>query len=111
MQILDWARAHPVILTAVVWPLLTALLTSVFHSRSPEEYAAKNPRVAAFWKLVAAVGVDVPKVIDALGIIVAGTTPKERSLGVARLFAAFVVDIPKASEALVQLILGKANPA
>lgn len=66
-----WAGDHP----ALVWPILTLILTALFKPRTPEQYSAiaKDwPRLAAFMQLVAALGIDAPKVIEALGKIRSG---------------------------------------
>ena len=69
-SIWPWVEAHPVFASMVVWPLITALVTLLFKPRSPEEYAAlavNHPRVAQFLRLVGALGIDLPKVLQVLG--------------------------------------------
>lgn len=66
-----WCVAHP----ELVWPLLTALITLLFKPRTPGEYAAiaaRWPRVAALLQLIGALGLDVPKVVEAVGKVVTG---------------------------------------
>lgn len=69
-----WAEAHPELMAAIIWPLVTALVTFLFKPRSAEEYASLPPRVAAALKLVAALGLDPVKAIEAAKQIVAGPT-------------------------------------
>lgn len=70
-QVFDWMVSHPEFMAAIVWPLLTALVTAIFKPRSAEEYSALPPKVAAALKLLAALGLDAPKVIEAAKEIVA----------------------------------------
>lgn len=50
--------------------LLSAIVTALFKPRTPEEYAALPPRLAAFLKTYAALGIDLPKLIEGIGQIV-----------------------------------------
>lgn len=62
----SWALAHP----AIVWPLLTLVLTALFKPRTDEQRAklqAKYPRLGALIQIVAALGLDAPKLLEALG--------------------------------------------
>jgi hypothetical protein len=70
-----WAQDNAALL-AILWPLLTALVTILFKPRTDDEYAKLPPRVAAFLKLVAALGLDVPKVLEALGQVASGSNKK-----------------------------------
>jgi len=61
--------SHPQIAAAVVWPLLTALITWAFKPRSAEELAqlaAQSPKLAKGLAFVSALGVDVPALLDAI---------------------------------------------
>lgn len=63
------AEAHPLLMAALIWPFVTAILTVLFKPRSAEEYAelAKNwPRLAAFWRFLGAIGLDIPKAVQSL---------------------------------------------
>lgn len=65
-----WVEAHPVFASVVFWPLVTALVTLLFKPRTPEEYAAlavNHPRLAQLLRLVGALGIDLPKVLQVLG--------------------------------------------
>jgi hypothetical protein len=64
--VLAWANAHPEVMAALVWPLVTAILTLAFKPRTPEQYAAMPPRLAALLQLVAALGVDPVKAAKAV---------------------------------------------
>lgn len=68
----SWVNANPVLFTVVLWPVVSGLVTALFKSRTPEEYAAMNPRVAAVLKLVGSLGLDVPNMLNALKQVVAG---------------------------------------
>ena len=59
-----FASAHPALMTVIVWPLLTAILTTIFKPQTPEQYAklaANWPRLADFWRFVGAIGLDPVK--------------------------------------------------
>lgn len=62
-EFLDFAESHPVLFSALVWPLITAIVTALFKPRTPEEYAALPPRLAAFLRLIAALGLDPVKAV------------------------------------------------
>jgi len=68
---MNWLEQHPV-LVALVWPALSALLTALFKARTPEQYDKLPPRLAAFLKLVGALGLDVPNTLEAIGQTVTG---------------------------------------
>lgn len=104
--VFDYVSAHPYWVSAILYPLVTALVTTIFHARSPEEYASKPARLAALYKLVAAVGVDVPGIANALFTMLLGTSASARSKGLAAFVAAVTIDPPKLLEALYQLITG-----
>lgn len=70
--VLDYLAAHQLLWQLGALPLVTALVTWLFKPRSPEQYAALPPRVAAFLKLVAAIGWDAPKILEAIGQLVSG---------------------------------------
>ncbi len=78
---LDFIERHQVLMSVVIYPLLTALLTAVAKPRTPEEYSALPPRLAAFLKLVGALGLDVPNAIEA---IKQGINGRSQSAGVYR---------------------------
>lgn len=61
-----WIQQNPVLFTVVLWPLATAIVTALLKPRSPEEYSAMNPRLAAFLKLLGSLGLDAPNVMNAL---------------------------------------------
>ncbi len=72
-----WCAAHP----ELVWPLLTALITLLFKPRTPTEYAqiaVRWPRVAAALQLIGALGLDVPKVVEAVQKVVTGRVDPPR---------------------------------
>ena len=68
-SLIDFARANPLVMTAIVWPLLSALLTAVFKPRTEEQYVAlavKHPRLADFWRFIGAIGFDPVKAVQML---------------------------------------------
>jgi len=71
--------AHPEFWAYFLFPLITAVVTWLTKPRTAEDFAAMNPRVAAFLKLVAAVGFDAPKILDSIKQLVSGKvrTPAE----------------------------------
>lgn len=75
MHPLLWAHAHPELCAALVWPTVSAILVLLFKPRTPEQYAAMNPRVASVFRLIAALGLDPVKALDALKKLVAGVKP------------------------------------
>ncbi len=73
-----WVVAHPVFASLIFWPVITALVTWLFKKRTPEEFAEmakESPRKAQFLRLIGALGIDVPKVLQVLGDIV-NSVPK-----------------------------------
>jgi len=69
-HITEFVKTHPTIWAVFVWPLLTGAITSLLKPRTPKEYAAMNPRLAACLKWIAATGLDAPKMIEAARQIV-----------------------------------------
>ncbi len=68
----NWIEAHPVLFATVLWPLVSALVTWALKPRSPEQYQAMHPRVAAALKLVGALGLDVPNTLQAVRQLIRG---------------------------------------
>jgi ABC-type Co2+ transport system permease subunit len=50
----------------IAWPVLSAIITTAFRRRTVEELKELPPRFAAFIKLVMALGIDVPRTLDAI---------------------------------------------
>ena len=71
----EWASAHPETMALVVWPVLTALVTFLFKPRTAEDYAKLPPRVAGVLRLVGALGLDVPNVLNAVRAIASAPPP------------------------------------
>ena len=60
---------------ALAWPIVSAVLNVILRARTPEEWVErceKQPRLAAFTRLVRSVGLDPVKMVKALGELVAG---------------------------------------
>lgn len=60
---------------ALAWPIVSAVLNVILRTRTPEEWVErceKQPRLAAFTRLVRSVGLDPVKMVQALGELVAG---------------------------------------
>jgi hypothetical protein len=60
-----WISAHQALLL-ILWPSVTALLSIIY------KLFDQNTRAHAFFSFLAAIGVDIPKVIDALGRLFGG---------------------------------------
>lgn len=60
---------------AIAWPIVSAVLNVILRTRTPEEWVErceKQPRLAAFTRLVRSIGLDPVKMVKALGELVAG---------------------------------------
>jgi hypothetical protein len=71
----DWISKNPVLFTMVIWPVVTGIVTWLFKPRSPEQYAAMPARLGAVLKLIAAFGLDAPRVLEGLQQILTGVHP------------------------------------
>lgn len=69
---LRWIEDNPVLFATVIWPLVTGIVTAVFRPRTPEEYAAMPPRVAAVIRFICAIGLDVPKALETIRLLLTG---------------------------------------
>lgn len=76
-KILDWIAANPTLFALVVWPLITGVVTAIFRKPTAEEYAAMNPRWAAFRRLIGAIGLDVPKALETVRLVLTGGKPDD----------------------------------
>jgi hypothetical protein len=63
--IVEWANRNPVLIQVLVWPTLTALLTWAFKPRTPEEYQRMG-RMGSVLKVLGALGIDVPVLLQGL---------------------------------------------
>ncbi len=72
---LIWIQANPVLFSVVLWPFITAIFTQLFKPRTAAEYAAMNPRVAAVLRGIGALGIDAPKLLESLRLVVTGGLP------------------------------------
>lgn len=73
-----FASAHPALMVAIVWPLLTAVLTAIFKPQTPEQYArlaSKHPRLADFWRFIGAIGLDPVKAAMVLQQLFSASAP------------------------------------
>lgn len=67
--VLAFFDAHPWALSLIVWPLITGILSALFRFSTSEAYLAwleKHPKLALAWRVMRALGIDVPKLIGAL---------------------------------------------
>jgi len=71
----NWIAAHPALFVAVLWPIVSAIITTVFRKRTVAELAELPPRVASFLKFTMAFGIDVPRTLDAIYGIVKARVP------------------------------------
>ena len=63
--VVEWANRNPVLIQVLVWPTLTALLTWAFKPRTPEEYVRMG-RMGSVLKVLGAIGIDVPVLLQGL---------------------------------------------
>lgn len=79
-NVIQFFRDNPAVWQIGLFPVVTFLITWLFKPRTPEDYAALSPRVAALLKFVAAVGFDAPKIIESISQAVTGEakTPQEK---------------------------------
>lgn len=61
-----WALLHPMFMGLIVWPALTGIGSWATRHMTDAAWQALHPRAAAVLKLVAAMGLDVPKIVRAL---------------------------------------------
>jgi hypothetical protein len=52
-------------MAVIAWPLISAIMSLLFKPRTPEEFDAMGPRMASFFRLVSALGVDPVKATEA----------------------------------------------
>lgn len=69
---MNYLQEHPLLWQIGLFPFITFLVSWLFKPRTPEDYAALNPRVAAALKFVAAVGFDAPKILESIAQMVQG---------------------------------------
>lgn len=94
-----WISLHPLLFTMVIWPSVTGVATWLFKPRTPEQYAAMNPRVAAGLKLLGSLGLDMPKVLEAIKQLIdkeAEVSTKPPPLASKAVKAAISIPPPKA---------------
>jgi hypothetical protein len=63
---------------ALAWPIVSGVINVVLRTRTPEEWVELNdrsPRLAAFTRLLRAIGVDPVKMVKAIGDMVSGGKP------------------------------------
>jgi len=83
-QAIAWVEANPLLMTVIMWPLLTALFTALFKPRTPEQYAAiasKDPawfyeRWVEVLRLVGAIGIDPVKALQIVKNILNPSAPR-----------------------------------
>lgn len=63
--VIDWANRNPIVVNVLVWPLITAVLTWAFKPRTPEEYQRMG-RLGSVLKVLGALGIDVPVLLQGL---------------------------------------------
>lgn len=51
VQTLDWIETHPLLFTAIAWPIITGAVNWTLKARTAEEYAALPKAVS--WALLA----------------------------------------------------------
>lgn len=68
---LHWIETHPVVFGLIVWPLFTAIVTSIF-SKPSDEFAAKYPRLAALRRIPSDAGINLPKLMGNVLVMLTG---------------------------------------
>ena len=61
-----WISLHPVLFTLVIWPVISGAITWVLKPRTPAQYAAMNPYLAAALKFISGFGLDAPHVVESV---------------------------------------------
>lgn len=82
MFITKWISENPVLFTAVVWPVISGIVVSLFKPRTPEEYAKMHPRWAGFLIFLSGFGVDSARAAEGLRRTLTGaslTVSEERA--------------------------------
>ena len=74
--VVNWIETHPTIFALVVWPVLTAILTSLFAKPS-DAFAAKYPRLAALRRIPSDAGINLPKLLGNLLVALVGKRAPE----------------------------------
>ncbi len=64
MDIQSWVESHPLTFGLVVWPVLTGAVSWAFKPRTPDEYKSMPRWLAEGLRLLAAAGLDVPKIMS-----------------------------------------------
>lgn len=65
-KILQWVKDNPFLVSLVVWPLITAILTTLTRKRTPAEWELFNmqhPYLANVVRILRAAGLDLPKLL------------------------------------------------
>lgn len=65
-HVTDWISKNPVLFSMVLWPLVTGLVTWLFKPRTPEQYAAMPSFIRSVLKLLGALGLDAPHVLEGI---------------------------------------------
>jgi hypothetical protein len=69
---LTFLEAHPALVSLILIPAVASVVNALTRPRSPEEYSAMPPRLAAFLKLLRAVFPDPQKAVTAATQFVQG---------------------------------------
>jgi hypothetical protein len=68
-DMIKWVTDNPAVATAVIWPILSAIVNMLLKQHTVEEwieFADKNPRSAALVRLFRAAGLDPKKTLVAM---------------------------------------------
>lgn len=69
---LAFIEAHPALVSLIFVPLVASIVNALTRPRTPEEYSAMPPRLAAFLKLLRAIFPDPQKAVTAATQFVQG---------------------------------------
>ena len=70
-NVFEWIEDHPVVFGLIIWPILTALITSIF-SKPSDAFAAKYPRLAALRRIPSDAGINLPKLLGNVLVMLTG---------------------------------------
>lgn len=69
--------SHQLIVSVLIWPVLSGVVTFVFRKHSAEEYARLPAIVANALRLISAVGFDSPYLLSVIGKWLGVNVPPE----------------------------------
>lgn len=74
MNVVKWVSENPVLFSAVVWPVVSGIIVSLFKPRTREEYAKMHPRWAGFLIFLSGFGLDPARTSEGLKRVLTAET-------------------------------------